>query len=407
MVKVENFNNGFRLVYERRDSKISHGCLLIGVGSRCEDERQIGFSHLIEHLLFKRTVKRNYFQIADSIESYGGDVNAYTTKEDTLLYASIADDFFENIVDVFSDVVFNSVFDESDIGKEIEIVKDEIDYYKDSPSESIYDDFEEIYYKGSSLSHNILGRGDSFDLLQRDFLFAYYKQYYRLDNMVFSYVGSLSYEKVVDLIKKYFVSISLARISSVDKSVFPVCCSGFKQIIDKDLNQSHCIIGNKTVDAFSDYRMCVVLLNAFIAGSSFNSLLNQKLREERGLTYNIDSNYSQYFGTGLFTLYFGTDKSKIDECLHIIESEFDNLVRNGLKDELLKKWKIQLKGQLLLHYDSGSNIAITNAKHLMVYDRAYTINDIMEQINDVSVDKINEIIKQTLLFSDFSVLQYT
>jgi len=406
MIKTKLFNNGLRLVYKRSESKISHGCLLIGVGSRCENRNQFGFSHLIEHLLFKQTRNKNYLQIADAVESYGGDINAYTTKEDTVLYASISNQYFENVIDVFSDVVQNSLLNDKDILKEIEIVKDEIDYYKDSPSESIFDDFEELYYQDSSLSHNILGDKSALDLLRRDELFSFYKENYRLNNMVFSYAGGLLYEEVVDLLEKYFIGDNSNIMTESDFKIQDIKTNSFKKHIDKDLNQSHCIVGNVAVDACSSDKISMVLLNAYLAGSSFNSILNQKLREDRGLTYNIDSNYSQYLNTGLFTVYFGTDSSKVDECLQVIESEFSDLYNKGMSEELMNKWKIQMKGQLLLHYDNGVNIAITNAKYMMLYNNAYTVDEMMTQVDAISIDSMNRVINKSLHFNDFSLLKY-
>lgn len=406
-IKSTELGNRIRFVYQYVKSDISCCGVFIDVGSRDECNSNEGVAHLIEHMLFKGTLSRSYLDIIDSIENVGGDFNAYTSKEETCLYVNILNGYTGRAFDVLSDVVFKSVYPEQEIVKEKEIIIDEINSYKDSPSEYIFDEFEEMYFKDNSIAHNILGTEESVKSITRDDVLEFYDNNYVNENIIVSYVGGLPYDDIFNIVKKYFENrgkdINVSEIitrQSVSK--YELFNSKYK----KDVYQSHCMIGSRAYSVVHDLRLPTVLLNNVIGGNSFNSILNLKLREENGLTYNIESNYTSYSDTGLFSVYFGTDTSKIDHCIDIIKTEFYNITSNGFNPNKLTHAKNQLAGQLALSIESKTNLMISNAKSLLYFERIDTYDQIVEKIHNITNDQIIEVANYILDFDNISILKY-
>lgn len=399
---IREFENGLRLVYEERQGVSSYCCVLVGVGSRHENKNQWGMAHLLEHMVFKGTKNRNSFQIVDEVESVGGDFNAYTTKEDTCYHISIANNYFENAVSVLSDMLFNSIFEEKDLKKEIGVVLDEIDSYEDSPSELIADEFESLVFQGSSLEHKILGEKRTLKRYSSDDLRSFYNDCYVPNNMVFSYVGGIEFEKVVQLVQKYFVAKKKEITYIGNDGIFKVAQSENH----RDTNQVHCMIGSKSYGLYDSLRTEMIFINNYIGGPSFNSLLNFKLREDKGITYNIESNCSVFSDIGVFSVYFGTDERNYKECLDIIYNEFELLHKQGLSDALFLKWKEQLKGQVALSFDHFTNRMIYNARNVMLYGKKESVDEIMNKLDALELNNVNNAIHDVLDVNNFSKILY-
>jgi len=390
------------MVYQRFDTPLSYCGVVVGSGSRNEGVGSWGSAHLVEHLLFKGTVKRNYLGILDYIEGVGGDVNAYTSKEDMCIYVSILSDYFERAVDVLSDVCFNSVFDPSDIDKEKGIVVDEINSYLDSPSDSIVDDFDEYMFPDSLFGRNILGSEESVLALDQLDLLSYYKSNYALDNMVFSYTGGLPYDIVLGFVQQYFGVESEKDVHSEPVKKI----KSFYEILDKETFQAHCVYGAYSVDAFNENRLYYVFLNSILGGDSFNSLLNLKLREENGLTYNIDSTFSMYSDLGLFSVYFGTDYAKLEKSLDLINDLFVGFSRNPFDKEQFELRKKQFSGQVALHFDGFLSVMLSNAKSLSLYGSVDSYDEMCRKVKEMDYDVFVDVTRDLLCIDSFSTLIY-
>lgn len=402
--KYNIFSNGVRTVIAETKSKVSYLCIFINAGSRDENRSNLGAMHFIEHLMFKGTKSKTYFEILNYIESVGGDMNAYTSKEETCLYISIQNKYLERAFEVLSDIFYNSQFTTLEFKKEKEIIIDEINSYKDSPQELILDEFEEMLFFNHELGSNILGDIASLKKMNLEKLENEYKQHYVNSNLIISYVGGVSENKVLSYMEKYFGSQS-ASSSQHNRKPF-VEQVVFSEKKSRKTFQAHCMIGSIAPSMYDDSKTAMVLVNNLLGGTSFNSILNLALREEKGLTYNIESNYTAYSDTGIFTVYFGTNLSKIDECREVINSKFHNIISNGLSNKLLKSYKQQLIGQIAITFDNYNSMAISNAKSFISYDKVDSYEEIKRKILGVSNDEIINLTKNVLNPDTMSMLLY-
>jgi len=398
-------DNGVRIVMSEAKSHVSYIGLFINAGSRDESRENLGAMHLIEHLLFKGTKSRKYFELMNYIESVGGDMNAYTSKEETCIYISIQNHFLERAIDVLSDIFYNSEFLQIEFDKEREVVLDEINSYKDSPNELIFDEFEELFFDNHQLASNILGTEESLQNMKLSDLQEEYESHYVPSKLIVSYVGGVKLVEVEKLLRYYFEINSYSKKSS---NVREACnkTNFFTTKTKRDTFQAHCMLGSKAPSMYDDYKTAMVLLNNLIGGSSFNSLLNFSLREEKGLTYNIESNYTAYADIGVFNVYFGTDNSKVDFCKDVIFSIFLDLANNGLPVEKLEIYKQQLIGQVAISFDNYISLLISNAKSYISYEKVDSYEEVIRKIQKVSNEDIIHLSKQVLMPDTLSTLLY-
>jgi predicted Zn-dependent peptidase len=411
MVEVEKevffvLSNGAKVVLSNANSLVSHIGLLINVGSRDELPGQDGVMHMIEHLLFKGTKTKSYYELMNYIESVGGDMNAYTSKEETCIYISIQNQYLERAVEVLQDIFFNSSFSEVEFNKEREVVLDELNSYKDSPNELIFDEFEEAFFGSHDLASNILGNEKSLAKMNLKNVDDAYKQNYIPKKLIVSYVGGVDLIYVRKLIQDYFdIQQNEVLLNCKDRIPFLEKPS-FSIMQKRDTFQSHCMIGSIAPSMYDESKTTMVLLNNLLGGSCFNAMLNLSLREERGLTYNIESNYTAYSDTGIFTIYFGTDVSKVKMCKDVIFEMFDSIIKNGLPIEKLEMYKQQLIGQVALSFDNYVSLLISNAKSYMCYDRVDSYAEIIEKIEKINNSEIIKISEEVLNSSNISSLEY-
>jgi predicted Zn-dependent peptidase len=292
--------NGIRVVHLRTNGMVAHCGLVINTGSRNERGDEHGMVHFIEHMLFKGTQKRKTYHILSSLDDAGGELNAYTTKEETAIHASVLREEFEKAVDIISDITFNSVFPAREIEKEKDVIIEEINSYLDDPAELIFDDFEEMIFPGQPIGRNILGTPVTVKSFTQKALFQFFSGNYKTNQMVFCSVGNIPDEKVVRLVNKYFGAV----ISNIKKGRKYKPAFYIKSIVTKkmDTNQDHCIIGNVAYNIKDKRRIGMFLLNNLLGGQGLNSRLNLSLREKNGLAYNVESNYNAYLDTGVFSI---------------------------------------------------------------------------------------------------------
>lgn len=385
---LHTLNNGIRLVHHRIPGMVAHCGIIINTGSRDETEKEHGIAHFIEHMLFKGTGKRKAYHILSRLEDVGGELNAYTTKEETAIHASFLKDDYERTIELISDITFNSVFPEKEIEKEKDVVIEEINSYLDNPSELIFDDFEELIFAGQPIGRNILGSPESVKSYSRKTITDFIRNNYNTQEMVFCSVGNISDDKILRLFKTHFAGIvTYNNVPRANKSWTYKAASLTKK---KDTFQNHCIIGNLAYDLKDEKRMGMFLLNNILGGQGLNSRLNLSLREKNGLAYNVESSYNPYCDTGIFSIYFGTDAQYLNKSISIAMSELNKLRTTKLGTIQLSKAKNQIKGYLARGYENHESLMLSLGKSLLVFNKIDTIEDICKKIDSITASELLE-----------------
>ena len=401
---LHTLENGIRLVHHRIPGIVAHCGLIINTGSRNEKEKDHGIVHFIEHMFFKGTKKRKAYHILSRLEDVGGELNAYTTKEETAVHASFLKNDYERAVELISDIIFNSVFCEKEIEKEKDVVIEEINSYLDNPAELIFDDFEELVFANQPIGRNILGTPESVRSFNSKRLIDFISRNYNTGQMVFCSVGNISDEKIKRLFEKFFSAIPENKsIAAKNESLIYKPANITKKM---DTFQNHCIIGNIAYDLKDERRMGMFLLNNILGGQGMNSRLNLSLREKNGLAYNIESNYNAYFDTGIFSIYFGTDSKTLEKSISVSMFELNKLRTSLLGSIQLSKAKNQIKGYLARGYENYESLMLSLGKSLIVFNRIDTIEETYKKIDNVTASQLMEISNEIFEPSQLSTLIY-
>ncbi|MEQ8907972.1 MAG: pitrilysin family protein [Vicingaceae bacterium] len=397
-------SNGLRVVHKQSDRPVAHIGLFIHAGTRDENTDEHGLAHFIEHALFKGTTNRRAYHILNRLDSVGGELDAFTTKETTCLNASFLTEYYNRAIELIADVVMNSTFPEKELIKEKEVVLDEILVYQDSPADQIYDDFESQVYQGHALGKQILGSRESVLALSRKDIFNYQARLYKAENMVFSSVGNLSVKQLKNKLERYFASLKSGKVEKTQANFTPVK----PQLVTdpRGTKQTHIMLGSATYGMHHPKRICMSLLNNMIGGPAMNSILNLKVRERFGYTYNLESNYATYADSGLFSIYLATDPKYVDACLQAIYKELKLLRQKPLSPNKLHLNKQQLKGQLALARESNANLMLSYGKSLLVRNEIKSLQEIHKMIDDISAEDLMEIAQSELKEDDFHQLRY-
>jgi predicted Zn-dependent peptidase len=397
-------DNGIRLVHQRIPGLVAHCGIIINTGSRDESDHEHGIAHFIEHMLFKGTKKRKAYYILSRLEDVGGELNAYTTKEETAVHASFLKDDYERAIEIISDITFNSVFPEKEIEKEKDVVIEEINSYLDTPAELIFDDFEELIFLNQPIGRNILGTPESVRSFSQKTLSDFILNNYNTHQMVFCSVGNIPDEKIMKLFIKYFSAITTSNQSPrVNRSWLYKPDTVIKKM---DTFQNHCIIGNLAYDLKDSRRMGMFLLNNILGGQGLNSRLNLTLREKNGLAYNVESSYNPYNDTGIFSIYFGTDSQCLNKSISIAMTELKKLRNSKLGAIQLSKAKNQIKGYLARGYENHESLMLSLGKSLLIFNKIDTIEDICKKIDDVTSSELLETANDIFEPSKLSTLIY-
>ncbi len=401
---THTFKNGIRLIHRQTDSPVAHLGVLINAGSRDETEDEHGLAHFIEHSVFKGTQKRRAYHVLSRIEDVGGELNAYTTKEETTLYSTFLNHDYERAAELLSDILFNSVYPQKEINREKEVIAEEINSYKDSPSELIFDEFEELVYDGHPIARNILGTSENINKFNRTSILRFIDNNYNTDQMVISSVGKISFAKLVKFAEKYFGNAE-SKIRNNGRKPFENYIPGYRTEV-KDTFQTHCVLGNIAYDIMHPLRIVMVLLNNIIGGPAMNSRLNLALRERKGMAYNIESGYTAYTDTGLFNVYFGTDKENFEKALALIKKEFKLLRDSKLGGVQLSKAKKQLLGQIAISTESHDDLMLAIGKSYLVYNRVDPLREVFKKIETITVEGLLEVSNTVLDEKRLSTLVY-
>lgn len=401
---THTLENGIRLIHSPSESSIAYCGLIINAGSANEKENQHGLAHYLEHAMFKGTAKRRSFHILNRLENVGGDINAFTTKEDTCIYTAFLKEHYSRSFELLSDIVFNSTFPKQEIEKEKEVIIDEINAYKDNPSELIFDDFEELIFKNQALGRNILGQAKKIRKYKRNDLIRFRDENYTTDRIMIFSLGNISFKRIKNMAEKYFGNIPE---SSADKTTKQdIVYQPQELILNKKFHQLHAIIGTTAYNVWDKRRTSLSFLNNLLGGSSMNSRLSMALRERNGFVYDIESNYTTYTNTGVFNIYFGTEKEKFDKSIELIYKEFSKLKEKKLGILQLSRAKQQLLGQIAIGMDNKESVAYNLGRSFLLFDKVDSLQDISKKIEAITADEIMDISNEILDESMLSLLVY-
>ncbi len=403
--EFHTFENGIRLIHKSTNSLVGHFGIIMNTGARDEEEHEHGLAHFIEHAVFKGTAKRKAYHILSRLEDVGGEMNAYTTKEETCIHASFLNEYYNRTIELISDIVFNSVFPKNEIQKERAVVVDEINSYKDSPSELIYDEFEELIFKNNPLGRSILGTEHSLNSFSTNTIRAFMNRTYNTDQIVLSSVGNIPFKKLVRLTSQYFGSIP-SNTRNFQRQLFNEYLPETKNI-NRNTYQAHCIIGSTAYNYHHKNRPGLYLLNNLLGGPGMNSRLNLSLREKKGYTYNIESNYTPYSDTGVFNIYFGTDEKNLQKSIDQVKKELKSLRELKLGTLQLSKAKKQLIGHLAISSENQEGYMLSMAKSMLVFNYVETIHEVNQKIDALTAPQIRDIANEVFQDNDQSVLIYS
>lgn len=392
-------DNGLRIIHLPSDSQVVYCGYQINAGTRNEEPGEEGLAHFCEHVTFKGTERRKAWHILNCLESVGGDLNAYTNKEGTVYYSAILKEHIARAVDLLSDIVFHSVYPQAEIDKEVEVICDEIESYNDSPAELIYDEFENILFKGSPLGHNILGTAEQVRAFKTEDALRFTQKLYRPDNAIFFAYGDIDFKKLVRLLQRALADdesvVKLAE-EKLPKNYPPVGdgIAGQTIVMQKNTHQAHVMIGTRAYDVNDDRRMPLYLLNNMLGGPGMNAKLNLALREHNGLVYTVESTMISYGDTGTWSIYFGCDEHDVKRCLRLVRKELDKFMQKPLSDAQLKAAKKQIKGQIGVACDNRENFALDFGKSFLHYGWEKNVDRLYEQVNEITATQIQAVAQE-------------
>lgn len=407
-------------------SPVAYCALSVKTGTRYEPAQYNGLAHLVEHMLFKGTEKRTSNSINNLLEREGGELNAFTTKEELVIYATVLREDLPKAVDLLAELAFTSVFPTKELEKELEVVYDEIISYKDSPAESIYDHFETLLFKGHPLEKPILGEKRTLKRITSDILKEFLTTNFKPSNMAFTVVGNIdekSFHKLVEKsVNKYCSQVSALPNRELDcdpdyeKENIRIAENGctsletgtpFKAEITKRNHQAHCIIGTSAYSYTDGYkRIALALITNILGGPASISRLNNILREKHALVYNIEANFTPYSDTGIFSIYFGCDKSLIDKCRELVYKEIEKIVTTPLTERELRNAKKQFLGQLFISQDNAESQCLAMGKSLIVFGKIYPFEQTRKQIEQLTAEQLQEVAQEVLSKERLSELLY-
>ncbi len=431
-------DNGLRIIHLPSDSKVVYCGYQINAGTRNEEPGEEGLAHFCEHVTFKGTERRKAWHILNCLESVGGDLNAYTNKEGTVYYSAILKEHIARAVDLLTDIVFHSVYPQAEIDKEVEVICDEIESYNDSPAELIYDEFENIIFKGSPLGHNILGTAEQVRSFKTKDALRFTRKLYRPDNAIFFAYGDIDFKKLVKLIRKALADDDSGKVAenaansvgklaeeklpqisqitqisgdensiTTEKSVSSVKSVGPENypsvgkeiagqtiVMQKNTHQAHVMIGTRAYDVNDSRRMPLYLLNNMLGGPGMNAKLNLALREHNGLVYTVESTMVAYGDTGIWSIYFGCDEHDVKRCLRLVRKELDKFMQKPLSEAQLKAAKKQIKGQVGVACDNRENFALDFGKSFLHYGWEKNVDRLYEQVDEITAEQIQAVAQE-------------
>lgn len=394
--------NGIRIIHKQVSSPVSHAGIIVNTGTRDENQDEAGIAHFIEHVIFKGTHKRNTYQVLSYLENVGGEINAYTTKEETFFYASILNEYFPRCAELLSDIVFNSTFNPKDIEKEKDVIKEEIKSYRDTPYDLIFDEFENLVFHNHPLGTNILGTPHSIKKINKSKISAFLNRTYNTNQMVIAVVGNIKFDYCVRVIEKYFSGITINE-RNFQRIAFSQPCVKHEKI-KMHTNQAHAIIG-KTLPCYNERKhQIATLLNNIFGGPGLNSRLNLAVREKNGYVYNIESNYSALSDAGLLAIYIGADAKNLNRCFDLVFKEMKKLREQKLGTLQLHRAHLQLTGQICISFESNLTEMLSIGKSHLIFSEVEDILATIQKIRTITQTELADIAQEILTEETMSSL---
>lgn len=392
-MNTTTLSNGLRVVFEPTNSAVVHCGYVICSGTRNEESADSGMAHFIEHMSFKGTERRRSYHINNGLERLGGDLNAFTNKQETVYYATVLREDFVRAVDILTDLVFHSTYPQAEIDKEVEVIADEIESYLDSPAELIFDDFEAMLFEGSPLGRDILGRADRLREYTTADARRFVDRHYRPDNAVFYVTGNLTWKRVLDNLTFWHEAIRTKAEATAVPSLQITEKRPETRIMDKGTHQAHIVVGAPTFGGreAGTRRYALALLNNILGGPGMNSRLNMALREHAGLVYSIDSYLTTYPDAGWWCCYFGCDLNDTERCLRLVRKELAKLVASPLSDSMLRAAKKQFVGQITIADNNSENFALAMGKQYAHYGTLRSTAEIVDGINALTASELQQL----------------
>ena len=404
--EVYTLPNGIRLVHKQvSNTKIVHCGFILDIGSRDELPEEQGIAHFWEHMAFKGTRKRKAFHILNRLDSVGGELNAYTTKEKICFYASVLDQFFENAFELLTDITFDSVFPQNQLERERKVILEEMAMYLDTPEDAIQDEFDNVIFPNHPLGRNILGTNESVRSFTREDFKRFIRRNLNTERLIFSSVGNLPFKKVTRLANKYLKEIPT---QSTERQRLPF--SGYQasvKQVKRSTTQSLCAMGKPAYELKSKNRIPFFMLVNILGGPGLNSRLNLALREKYGFVYSIDANYSAFTDTGLFGIYFGTEPRQLNKSIDVVNKELQRLRQTPLGTLQLHRAKEQIMGQLAMAEENNVSLMLMMGKSLLDLDRIDSLETIFNQIKKVQASELRSISNEIFQEESLSLLKFT
>ena len=387
-------NNGLRIIHLPSASPVVYCGIGINAGSRHEALGEEGLAHFCEHTTFKGTKKRSALQILNCLESVGGDLNAFTNKEDTIFYAAIQREHFTRAVNLLTDIVFFSIYPQHEIEHEVDVICDEIESYNDSPAELIYDEFENMIFCGHPLGHNILGTRERVQGFTSNDAQRFTQRYYRPDNAIFFVYGDISFPQLVKMLERKVGSHLTEGLSPCEAHLTEGLSPCEVEVERPSHHQAHVMLGCKTFGYDDVRRMPLYLLNNILGGPGMNARLNISLRERQGLVYTVESSMASYSDTGCWSVYFGCDHHDVKRCLKLVNRELDRMMQHPLSPRQMTAAKRQLKGQLTIACDNREQFALDIAKHYLHRGKRRDITELLANIDAITATQIQDVAQE-------------
>jgi len=396
--------NGIKILHRRRVGEVSHLALMVNAGMRDENPDENGLAHFIEHLVFKGTKRRKAYHILSCLENVGGDLNAFTTKEETCIHASFLKDHLNKAMDLFADVIFNSTFPDNEMEKEKEVILDEINSYRDTPADEIFDDFENMLYRNHQLGRNILGTIDLVSNYTRNDIVNFHRSHYAPNRMIIACIGDVSFNDFRHLAEKYFDGCKGNAVPFNRTPFTPL--PAITQIEERTSHLTHAIIGGLAYPYNDDRKLKLILLNNILGGPGMNTRLNLNIREKYGFAYTIESQYNAYSDTGNYTIYMGVDPHSQDKSIELVFKELNKLMTHKLGTLQLSNAKKQLIGQVALSNESGMNDLLSIVRAGFYEEHIETLPETIAKLNRISAEELLEVANEVFRRDNASLLIY-
>lgn len=401
-----HLDNGLRVIYSKiKNTSLVHCGYIIGTGSRDENQNNNGIAHFIEHTVFKGTSNRKSYQILNRIESVGGELNAYTSREKTCFYSMVSRKYFDRSVELLTDVVFNPIFPVHEIEKEKSVIVEEIEMYEDSADESIYDDFFSSLFPGHPLGYSILGKKKTVKAINNKVISDFRKENYQPSNMVLSIAGNLPVDKVEKVINKYTSKIALSDVIKGGRKM-PDVAPTFNKKLKKDFQQVHCIVGCPAYSMNDNKKFVLVLINDILGGDWMSSRLNMIIREKYAYAYNVSSSYSAYSDSGVYSIQLGTDEKYVDKCIELILKEIKSFRDIKISKIQLNRAKRQIFGMYEMMEENNSGIMQIKGKNILDFGYPISKESFYANIEKIDANQIIDVANEILDENKLSILLY-